>query len=450
MLPEAVAPSTESSFLTTLAGQERRVLELREDLRRAEEELDRLKKHWAKHELNKKGHEPRRSVQLQPIKTNFAVSTPTQSQEPEDAQQKLQRELDRRRALASATRQSNRRMFSGSRHTRTLSLLSPDKGSELPNFTDSPFKKPAARIPIERAATTPELQPVPHSPTKEDLFADLTGVPREAILRTGKQMVGDIKDGFWTFVEDIRQAAVGNEAVDGPPSARMSSAGPAARPAVARSKSQRVPSTHDKKLARHSTALITSTQPKASSPKMAYDSPSPELGGGSFWRENGVNSPESTRSRSTGNTIRPASATPLSSLDRQKDGDEGWDMWGTPIRLGTKHATSNSISSTNTNATRHAHRRSTSPSSATSECDLASKTGALSSTGPSSPTTNTTLSTPDMAALCEVSSPRDSVWPKQLAKMVDPRSIQQTASSLLPDWERALNAEDPKKPEKQD
>lgn len=59
-LPAAGAPvvfddqDDGSSLLTAIASQERKVLELREELQRAEAELDTLKKQWASSEKTKK------------------------------------------------------------------------------------------------------------------------------------------------------------------------------------------------------------------------------------------------------------------------------------------------------------------------------------------------------------------------------------------------------------
>ena len=37
------------------------------------------------------------------------------------------------------------------------------------------------------------------------------GQPREAIVETGKQLIGDLREGLWTFFEDLRQATVGED-----------------------------------------------------------------------------------------------------------------------------------------------------------------------------------------------------------------------------------------------
>ena len=54
-VPESVpSGQTDTNFLTAIAAQERRVLELKEDLVRAEADLRKLKVQWAQHEAQKK------------------------------------------------------------------------------------------------------------------------------------------------------------------------------------------------------------------------------------------------------------------------------------------------------------------------------------------------------------------------------------------------------------
>ena len=64
-IPEDLASPTgptDSSFLTALAAQERRVLELREELLRAEQALKKLKSDWSAHEAQKKRHDEKRVI----------------------------------------------------------------------------------------------------------------------------------------------------------------------------------------------------------------------------------------------------------------------------------------------------------------------------------------------------------------------------------------------------
>ena len=65
--PTAPGGPNDSAFLTALAAHERRVLELREELAKAEQELRRLKQTWAAHEAHKKRHDARKVHKMQPL-----------------------------------------------------------------------------------------------------------------------------------------------------------------------------------------------------------------------------------------------------------------------------------------------------------------------------------------------------------------------------------------------
>jgi hypothetical protein len=127
-IPDARNGPTDTNFLTAIAAQERRVLELKEELQRAETELKKLKKSWANHEVYKKKNDVRMLSKLEPVST--APSTPVSHEDEDGSGAWLQQEMERRKALLSGTRTSSRTVFSGSRHTRTLSLLSPTRTAD--------------------------------------------------------------------------------------------------------------------------------------------------------------------------------------------------------------------------------------------------------------------------------------------------------------------------------
>jgi hypothetical protein len=482
--PEVLASPTEGNFLTVLAAQERRVLELRDELRRAEGDLDKLKRHWAGHETTRKRNDIRRLQQLQPLRTNFPV-VDAHDDDLDGSQQWLQKEMDRRKALLSGTRSSNRKVFSGSKHTRTLSLLSPDKIVPLsPFLTDGPTKKsspptfPPKPFTLERSSTNPDnMISSVISPTKgDDLFTDLTGAPKEVILRTGKQMVGDIKDGLWTFFEDIRQATVGEEGVNGTGTrTNTPSHNPSRRSAQ-----------HDKKLARHSTALITS-QPRAM-PRMTPDA----LVDSSFWRDHGVEvdpfpprrSASTRRSRSS-----RVSASIIPTPQKPKDIEDSWDMWGTPIRTPAS-STPVSTASAASAAAAHSHyspshssRTSTTCKSSTAQEPTSPFTEDSERSDPTAPSTrpgspmglgiaNFTIDgdatiTPQIFGSKPKSIPAssslgakspipagsgsvsdasisggNSPWPTSLAKLT-PGNLKRTASHLMSEWERSIQSGSP-------
>jgi hypothetical protein len=185
--PGLTSPHDPNDFITAIAAQERRVLELREELKEAEAELVRLKKQWATHEAYKK-RVPRRNAEHTSVIND-------------DDETAIRRslELDRRKALLSQQQnhhptpeKSRRRVFTGS-HTRTLSLLSPTKGDE--GFSD---KTPGS---------------APHTPS--GLPKRASWAPRSTQTAGVKQLAEDLKAGLWTFMEDLRQATVGDEPITG-------------------------------------------------------------------------------------------------------------------------------------------------------------------------------------------------------------------------------------------
>lgn len=204
---KSVFPAENDNFLSALAKQERRVLELREELQKAEADLGKLKKQWAAHEAKKKRNEIRSSEQLQTLKTSLPEYTAARDESPVSAN----RELDRRKTLSTSSRTSQRKVFSGSRHTRTLSLLATSNKMTEPQYpprADSLSVK-AKEVPdnIERI---PELDVLGQS--SDSGKAGLKSPDRDIIIETGKQLVGDFRQGFWTFVEDLKQVTVGDQA----------------------------------------------------------------------------------------------------------------------------------------------------------------------------------------------------------------------------------------------
>ena len=204
---KSVFPAESDSFLSALATQERRVLELREELQKAEADLGKLKKQWAAHEAKKKRNEARHSEQLQTLKTSLPDYTAIRDESPTSAN----RELDRRKSLSTSTRTSQRKVFSGSRHTRALSLLATSNKKADPQYPprgDSLSMK--AKENPDNIEPIPELDVVEQSsdPGKKELKSP----DRDIILETGKQLVGDFRQGFWTFVEDLKQVTVGDQA----------------------------------------------------------------------------------------------------------------------------------------------------------------------------------------------------------------------------------------------
>ncbi|KAH8146826.1 uncharacterized protein LAJ45_09200 [Morchella importuna] len=199
-----VTPDDPMAFLTALAAQERRVLELKEELGKAETELGRLKRQWAVHEATMKLHEITPTERLRPLNTSIAAAeVGVHSPGREQYQAKV----------SSVTG----RKVSSQRHTRTLSLLAGSRDDTPPALV--------------------KRHTVAHSASSSHSDADREKRnSQDALLRTGKQMAEDFKEGLWTFIEDLRQATVGDEAI----SSTVNSTGIRASPHGTRSTSPRV------------------------------------------------------------------------------------------------------------------------------------------------------------------------------------------------------------------
>lgn len=251
----AAAADPPNDFLQELARQERRVLELKEELGKAEGELASLKKKWALREVHKKRSEIRAVEQMAPYSPKQA-STNTGTGEQRDGLEIPRRSAemtpDRRKAmlLAGIVRGETRgKVFKG-RHARTLSLLSPDRlnfttnslgsfsplnhsgsasdnniepGPGSPETTTGNGCVPLSSIGISRSATLPDLPTNLFKPRNRHSYnhppgdCNISGNIGSAndVLKTGKKLAEDFKAGLWTFVEDLRQATVGEEAITG-------------------------------------------------------------------------------------------------------------------------------------------------------------------------------------------------------------------------------------------
>lgn len=229
------APSTSDSvFLTALAAQERRVLDIREELVRAEKHLNRLKREWASHEAHKKRQDARltQRMQMLPSSAKPSAGSPTESYTPTAAAAPSEMpvsvaaatapDLEKRRAMMSqgtSQRVPQRTVFTGHRHVRALSLLSPER-SHVTTFADFAQSAPNTAHPDHLEAARPSS--APRAPTNQDLLVDVLkpttftpelGLPSDAIMRHGRQMASDLRDGLMTFIEDLRQVTVGEEQI---------------------------------------------------------------------------------------------------------------------------------------------------------------------------------------------------------------------------------------------
>jgi hypothetical protein len=216
--PPSISPGTDKekdnavnsgNFLVALAAQERRVLELREALTQAEEELDKLKRSWTLQEAAKSRR----------ITDSDCESVGTQSPRRYSDDQEIDAEMKkvrREEIMKSMNRTSQRKLFSGNRHARTLSLLAPEKYSSMPFESSLSESKPSSPM-KDILSPTESTDSLVSSSGDLIMFSDHghsnpTSGNRDGFFTTGKQIAEEFKDGLWTFIEDIRQAAVGDDA----------------------------------------------------------------------------------------------------------------------------------------------------------------------------------------------------------------------------------------------
>jgi hypothetical protein len=414
LTPESQAPPSETEILGVLAAQERYVLELTEELSKAKDDLETLKKVYATHEAKKRRNENvRKPAPLQPVNTLIDISSDNEKEDESGSTTPMQKEMERRKALLSNTRSSQRKVFSGSRHLRTLSLLSPDKAyaPSFPQPLDIPGDEPASKQP----------EPAPRSSTSSDRTKqlidlgtnereryDMAGLPtiqREQLIRAGTQMANDFKNGLFTFIEDIRQATVGDEAANGDEEQGLMHKDPL--------KGLRKPAGGRPSLNR-SASSKKSTQQR------------PISIGDDFWKENGLSEPKTSAIHNKKTHTNKTAQTPQKQTQKVVDEEEEWDDWQTP--------------------------NDTSASKTLDAQDSSDESDAASSPGPGSSRTSTryhskrhdskassltTASSVDLADDAPRDSKRNSIqWP-DLVKL-SPNNLKRTASHLMKEWEKQL------------
>lgn len=361
---EKVKARGSADFLTLLAAQERKVLELKEELQKAEADLLGLKKQWASYEAKKKRDEVKQVKKLQPVALDHVSA-----RESVIAEEDVDEERRRRRALmergntvvaaaghnsgAGLGRRGSKRVFEGSRHTRTLSLLSPitttsvakqaHESTHLQDEMTGAEPAPAAtKLSLSRMPTLDGLMSGDHvqlgfGKTYKELAAHRRSLPPVAadlFVKQGKQVYDGVREGLWTFFEDIRQATVGEEGING-------------------TVEQQRPTKHDQRKAskkpsktpgkNHTNSLAETRQSSSKEP--------------SFWGEFGLDTPHkdaTTKSKSTdkrGGHVQQKSSTdstnPPSLLPDLNDNDEvedGWDAWdSSPVSAGDANAATKEV-----------------------------------------------------------------------------------------------------------
>lgn len=320
--PAAPSPGESPGFLTSLAAQERKVLELREELHRAEAELLALKKQWAQYEAHKKKHEVRHGERME------AISLAEGRVENGQTNPKKIPHGEWQRHVKVGGKRTQQRVFPGSKHTRALSLLSPTSENQLPQRSCSidgvPDLNANQRHPTEvgsrsTAYDQDTLQENDTSPkTQKELLArnSLPAPSRETLVRTSKQVASELREGLWTFFEDIRQATVGEEGINGTES-RGAVVLPKKALGTASTSKVRTP-------ARLSAYHGPTSKQKSTTASRKASSKDDES---SFWGEFGLDTPGKTTSDKQKAAVpeQKADAPPL------VDVEDNWDCWDTPL-----------------------------------------------------------------------------------------------------------------------
>ncbi|CAK4034088.1 Hypothetical predicted protein [Lecanosticta acicola] len=320
--PELVNGASGGNYLHLIAGQERRVLELKEELQRAEADLTHLKREWARYEVNKKRTDADKLTRLQPLKTSLPDADPAGDEDGSSAW--MQQEMERRKALMSSSRTSNRTVLPGQRHTRTLSLLSPAKDGPNPNVIPPrpPPRKDSLKNRTRQSEDGGMPQERPSLVQRSSTISDMHGqrgpdgltpeersIDHDALLRAGKKVATDFKDGLWTFWEDLRQATVGEEAMVVHPPSKKSSM-------------QNIRKQSSRNTLRESSKSSNSnaTEPSSLARKQSAAG-LPDLADPLFWTEHGI--PTETTSQA------PAKKASISKQAKRLSAvsNDGWDTW---------------------------------------------------------------------------------------------------------------------------
>ncbi|KAL2262911.1 hypothetical protein VTK26DRAFT_8960 [Humicola hyalothermophila] len=415
--PSLVSPTDPSDLITAIAAQERRVLELREELSRAETDLAKLKKRWATHEAYKKRAERRN---LDPAR---GLGPAAELHDETAVRRSL--ELDRRKALLSQQNQqatperSRRRVFTGS-HTRTLSLLSPTKpDGGFPTHDDQADRS-------KDDLDTGHAPAVPALPTKRASWA-----PRLAPTAGVNQLAQDLKTGLWTFMEDLRQATVGDEPITGQ-GAYMRGLDGNMRSTITRSATVPI-SGGDQDTIR---ATGSGARPRATSafeetPKSAGQTVrSQSQDAGREKEEEGKSETASSRQtrtlqRSKTEASKPTkrfSWTPLT-MDSYDDNDDDWSNWDSPNVSSPRWSGTTVNGDIIPSIPEKRDENETSTLKKQSSNESAMLTAAL----PASPSSSS-------KKLGELLPP--------VLKGLTPSSIKQTAADFMKEWERSLSPPD--------
>lgn len=319
-----ISPTDPTGYLVALAGQERKVLELKEELKKAEAELLKLKDQWRMRESYKKLAEIRAVQPLQAVQATGADG----GNDAGDVAARQSLELDKRKALLNnlnISTKDSRRKFSGA-HTRTLSLLSPERA----NYKQ-PFPFPPVRESVE--SSPPKGTGIPdtsHGITRinsRNRHSYQSGVTHNA-----KLIAEDVKAGLWTFLEDIRQATIGDEAAEAAAAKNKKPVDPV-KQAVKKSSRSSLRNSDRRR----------NQSPRGSPSPKARESPVPERS--IFDAVETSLAVDKSRARSKKTMAKQKSSKPISlAAPAIDDLDDGWSNWDSPLPKSPRWSGSTTVS----------------------------------------------------------------------------------------------------------
>lgn len=243
-------------------------------------------------------------------------------------------------------------------------------------------------------------------------------------MRTGKQMATDLREGLWTFLEDIRQATVGEEGINGTEvRGGVSPSGQLVRDSSSTSRSRdrgseqggmpsRSPSSSSLR-GRGTQARISGKDTTTTTTAKSTDIDS------SFWNEFGVDIPGQKSPNARGTSNHPPSARPPHDSNHLEANDEdNWDAWDSTPQPRKMHTPSSSRSTLESKRDQSPRSQTSSPRTSTSFGDWR-------------PTSQNNSSIPDPSVSDGIP------WPA-ITKLA-PSKLTRTASSLMSEWERSLS-----------
>ncbi|CAK7222811.1 hypothetical protein SCUCBS95973_004963 [Sporothrix curviconia] len=447
------SPAEPVDLITAIAAQERRVLELREELNRTERVLAKLKKQWASHEVKKtnaelRKMEPMRSMSSRPRAAAPAGDWHSPAASVDDASSRTS-ELDRRKALLLAQQpgsqpgsdpntptQSRRRVFRGG-HARTLSLLSPTKSSsdgfavhedQTADAEEEPIKSPLSPLDLD----SPFLQNLGrYAPAAASQLSKRASWAPQSVHQVAgaglKQVAGDLTATLWTFVEDLRQATVGEE-LAGSHGGSMRSIDPNSRAADDMQSTIRASANGRPGLPRafttadlqgtptpaprasgSATAAKPSDQQPDAKAKTAKAGPSNSSGGNGNGGK--AKTAKAGSKAANGKDAKRFSWTPLT-VDSYDDND--WSSWDSPTVKSPRWSGSTANSESVATTIPEQADENTTPQKRNSTASI------FSPTSPSGSKTN------------------DINWPAALNRLT-PGNIKRTATDLMKEWEKSLS-----------